>query len=81
MSPSDQQDTALFQEMIDRFLDHEVEPRYQDWEQNHLMPREFWNTMGEAGLLLIDMPEIYGAAGSSFDIPQLVQVEMCMLVD
>ena len=32
--------------------------------------------MGEAGLLLIDMPEIYGAAGSSFDIPQLVQVEM-----
>ena len=77
MSPSDQQDTALFQEMIDRFLDHEVEPRYQDWEQNHLMPREFWNTMGEAGLLLIDMPEIYGAAGSSFDIPQLVQAEMC----
>ena len=26
MSPTDQQDTALFQEMIDRFLDHEVEP-------------------------------------------------------
>ena len=43
------------------------------------MPRDFWRTMGEAGLLLPDMPEQYGTAGASFDVCQMIQEEMCRL--
>ena len=75
---ADQEEFELFKSMISRFLDQEVVPHYEQWEKEHLMPRDFWYTMGDAGLLLVDMPEVYGAAGAGFEICQLVQEEMCI---
>ena len=74
---ADQEELALFKDMIARFLEQEIEPHYEQWEKDHLMPRDAWLTLGAAGLLLVDMPEEYGAANASFDICQLVQQEMC----
>ena len=74
----DTQEIELFRDMVQRFLQQEVTPQYDQWEKGHLMPREFWHTMGEAGLLLVDMPEDYGAAGASMAICQLIQEEMCL---
>ena len=74
---ADQEELALFKDMIERFLEQEIEPHYEQWEKDHLMPRDAWLTLGAAGLLLVDMPEEYGAANASFDICQLVQQEMC----
>ena len=45
----------LFRDMVLRFLEQEIEPHFEEWEKNHMMPREVWNTMGAAGLLLVDM--------------------------
>ncbi len=73
---SRREEFGLFRDMIVRFLESEVAPRYDQWEQDHLMPRDFWNVMGEAGLLCLDLPESYGAANAGFDICQLVQYEM-----
>ena len=62
-----------------RFLEQEVEPHYEQWEKDHIIPRDFWYTMGQAGLLCVDMDEKYGAAGASFDVCQMVTEEMARL--
>ncbi len=72
----DEQEIALFKDMIIRFAEQEIAPHYDTWEANHEMPRDFWNTLGEAGLLLVDLPEQYGTAGASVDIAMLVMEEL-----
>jgi len=73
------EEIQMFRDMVLRFLEQEVVPHYDSWEKNHKMPREMWNTMGSAGLLLVDFPEKYGAADASFDVCQMIQEEMCRL--
>ena len=68
--------TPLFHDMICRFLDQEVAPHYDAWEEAGEVPRELWKRMGEAGLLGIDMPEPLGGAGADFAITQLVIEEI-----
>lgn len=68
--------TPLFHDMICRFLDQEVAPHYDAWEEAGEVPRELWRRMGEAGLLGIDMPEPLGGAGADFAITQLVIEEI-----
>ncbi|MGC1511070.1 acyl-CoA dehydrogenase [Ketobacter sp. MCCC 1A13808] len=75
----DNDELELFRDMVLRFLQQEIEPHFEEWEKNHIMPREVWNTMGQAGLLCVDMPEEYGSAGASFDVVQLIQWEMSRL--
>ncbi|OOV86941.1 acyl-CoA dehydrogenase [Oceanospirillum linum] len=58
--------------MVQRFLQQEVEPYFEQWEAAHQVPRSLWNTFGEAGLLGVDLPEVYGGAGTDFPISQLV---------
>lgn len=73
------EEIQMFRDMVLRFLEQEVLPHYDSWEKNHEMPREMWNTMGSAGMLLVDFPEKYGAADASFDVCQMIQEEMCRL--
>ena len=75
----DSEEIQVFRDMVLRFLEQEVLPDYERWEKNHEMPRQMWNTMGDAGLLLVDFPEQYGAAEASFDVCQMIQEEMCRL--
>lgn len=70
------EDAVLFQEMINRVLDKEVAPFYDQWERESAIPRSAWNTLGQAGMLGIDMPEEYGGAGASFEISQLAISEI-----
>lgn len=71
-----QDDTALFHEMINRVLDREIAPHYDEWEEQSAIPRQAWNTLGQAGMLGIDMPEEYGGAVASFEISQLAISEI-----
>lgn len=70
---------ALFREMTRRALDQEVAPYYEAWESAGMMPREIWHTLGRAGMLCVDLPEQYGAAGASFEVAQLVLGEMAKM--
>lgn len=76
---ANQQELELFRDMVLRFFEQEVAPHYEQWENDHIMPRAFWNTMGEAGLLLVDMPEQYGTAGASYEVTQMILHEMTRL--
>jgi alkylation response protein AidB-like acyl-CoA dehydrogenase len=73
------EEMQMFRDMVLRFLEQEVSPHYDTWEKNHKMPREMWNTLGSAGMLLVDFPEKYGAADASFDVCQMIQEEMCRM--
>jgi acyl-CoA dehydrogenase len=78
-SDANNEELDLFRDMVLRFFDQEVLPNYEQWEADHLIPRDFWHTMGAAGLLLVDMPEQYGSAGTGFEVCQMIQQEMCKL--
>ncbi len=77
MTSSHDQELEMFRDMIQRFLKEEVEPHYEQWEHDHLMPKEFWQIMGAAGILLVDMDERYGAANTNLDVAMMIQEEMC----
>ena len=66
VSHTDTAELELFRDMTRRALDQEVAPYYEAWENAGIMPREIWRTLGRAGMLCVDLPEQYGAAGASF---------------
>lgn len=68
---AEQAETELFQAMIVRALEQEVTPFYEQWEEAGEIPRQLWHTLGQAGMLGIDMPEEYGGAAASFEVSQL----------
>ncbi|MDR9468225.1 acyl-CoA dehydrogenase family protein [Marinospirillum sp.] len=70
------EDTALFDDMISRFLDQEADPHYTAWEEAGQIPRDFWLKLGEAGMLAVDLAEDYGGTGADFGITQRVIEEI-----
>lgn len=79
MSKKNNEEMQIAKDMFLRFLKQEVEPNYEQWEKDHILPRNFWNVLGDAGLLCIDLPEEYGAAAATFDIQLMVVEEMARL--
>lgn len=61
---SDDQDLELFRQNFQRFLTEYVAPFYEQWEEEGLIPRELWYTLGENGFLCVDVPEQYGGYGA-----------------
>ena len=59
------EEMTLFRDMARRAFETEIAPFYEQWEAEHIIPRELWNTLGAAGLLCPDMPEAYGGAGTT----------------
>ncbi len=73
-----QHDTELqlFRDMTRRLLEKEVQPHYEQWEKDGIIPRQLWNTLGEAGLLSVDVPEVFGGCGVPFPYSMLILEEM-----
>lgn len=61
----DNEELTLFRDMAKKALEAEISPHIEQWEDEHAVPRQLWNTLGEAGLLCPDMPEEFGAAGTT----------------
>lgn len=66
----------LFRDSVRRFIDNEIRPHYEDWEEAEAFPREVWIQLGEAGLLCLDVPEAYGGAGADFALSAVVLEEL-----
>lgn len=66
------QELNLFRDSLNRFLDQHVEPHYQQWEDEGILPRTLWRQLGEAGFLCIDVPTEYGGLGGDFELSALV---------
>ena len=53
-----------FAESLDRFIEVEVAPHYERYEEQGYIDREVWRKAGESGYLCTSMPEEYGGAGA-----------------
>ncbi len=73
------EELTLFRDMVLRAMEKEVAPHFDQWEEDGLIPRETWKTLGEAGLLCSDMPEQYGGSGVDFDVTLMIIEEACRL--
>ena len=67
------EELTLFSENVRRFVESEVVPNYEAWEKAEIFPRELWNTLGEQGLLCVDIPEAYGGVGADFLFSMVIQ--------
>lgn len=59
----------------------EATPNQERWAKNHQVDREFWNKLGDAGLLGLDLPEEYGGAGGDFGFSAVVAEEFALAHD
>lgn len=63
------------------FFRREATPNQERWARNHQVDREFWNKLGDAGLLGLDLPEEYGGAGGDFGFSAVVAEELALAHD
>ena len=56
----------MFRSLVRRFVEDEIEPHVDDWEDRESIPRSLFERMGELGLLGIEYPKQYG--GSDADV-------------
>ncbi|AZZ83110.1 acyl-CoA dehydrogenase [Gordonia alkanivorans] len=59
------EDHEAFRKTIRDFIAKEVTPVYHDWEKQGHSPREFYNRLGDLGVLGIEAPEEFGGGGVS----------------
>ena len=53
----------MFRDSMRRFLENEVVPHHERWEEQGYVDRDVWQKAGENGFLCPTMPEQYGGAG------------------
>lgn len=69
----------LFRKSIQAFAKKEIEPHYMAWEKEGMIPKGFWNKLGDAGFLCVDIPEKYGGFGAPFIYSATIIEEFCRL--
>jgi acyl-CoA dehydrogenase len=56
----------IFRESLRKYLDKEIVPHIEEWEEAGIVPRSAWKKLGEQGFLCTDVPEEYGGVGGDF---------------
>lgn len=66
----------IFRESLRRFLEKEIIPHVEEWEEAGIVPRSAWKKMGDHGFLCMDVPEEYGGLGADFLYSVILTEEM-----
>lgn len=69
----------MFRESLKRFLEKEVEPFFEQWEKDRLVPRELWRKMGEQGFLCPWVETKYGGLGIDFGFGVILSEELAKI--
>lgn len=56
----------MFRESLKAFLQKEVVPNLEEWEENRRTPRDIWKKMGDQGYLGLSYPKEYGGLELDF---------------
>ncbi len=69
----------LFRQSLRSFLEKEVIPFIDTWEEERKIPRSVWKKMGEMGFLGLGYPEEYGGSELDFfyDVVFLEEIHKC----
>src|SRR5690554_1947454 len=66
----------IFRTAIRKFLEKEAEPYYEQWEEELIIPRSFWEKLGEQGFLCPTVEEKYGGVGVDFGFSVVINEEL-----
>ncbi|MCK9392755.1 MAG: acyl-CoA dehydrogenase family protein [Syntrophales bacterium] len=66
----------IFRNSLRKYLEKEVIPHVEEWEEAGIVPRSAWKGMGEQGFLCMGVPEEYGGLGADFLYSVIVIEEM-----
>lgn len=69
-------DHEIFRNSVSKFLEREMIPHFDKWEENGIVDRSFWKACGEAGLLCPTVPEAYGGLGLDFRYNAIIDEEI-----
>ncbi|WP_411883162.1 acyl-CoA dehydrogenase family protein [Polaromonas sp. YR568] len=67
-------DHEAFRDAFRRFMEKEIAPFHEQWEEQGYVDRKVWNKAGENGFLCMTMPEEYGGAGAD-KLYSVIQME------
>lgn len=65
----------IFRDSVRKFFMAEAVPHSEKWSKNGIVPREFWNKAGEAGILCPGLPEEYGGIGADYRVNCIINEE------
>ena len=57
-------DHTAFADAFERFMDKEIAPFHDAWEEQGYVDRDVWRKAGDNGFLCMTMPEAYGGSGA-----------------
>jgi acyl-CoA dehydrogenase len=66
----------MFRQAVRSFIEKEVEPHIEEWEQAGQIPKSIWPRMGELGFLGVEYDEKYGGGGADFLTTMVLCEEM-----
>jgi acyl-CoA dehydrogenase len=61
-----QEHHEMFRKSVKKFVEKEITPHVEEWEENGEVPRELFERLGELGYLGIKYPKEYGGLGLDF---------------
>lgn len=67
---------SMFRDSVRRFLDEELTPNVERFDEDGKSDRAFWRKAGDAGLLCPQVPEAYGGLGLDFRYNAVVAEEL-----
>jgi acyl-CoA dehydrogenase len=67
-------DHEAFRDSFRRFMDKEIAPHHEAWEEQGFVDREIWRKAGKNGFLCASMPDAYGGPGAD-KLYSVVQME------
>ncbi len=65
-----------FRDAIRRFIEKEIVPHHERWEEAGMVDRELWPKAGEAGMLCPNLPEEYGGYGADYLFNVVINEEL-----
>jgi acyl-CoA dehydrogenase len=70
------QEHRIFRESFRKFLEKEIVPHIEQWEEDGIVPRWAWKKMGDNGFLSTSVPVEYGGQGADFLYSAILIEEM-----
>ncbi len=71
-----QEEHRIFRETFRRFLEKEIVPHVDQWEEDGIVPRWAWKKLGENGFLCTSVSPQYGGQGADFLYSAILIEEM-----
>ncbi|MBT7719736.1 MAG: acyl-CoA dehydrogenase family protein, partial [Halieaceae bacterium] len=67
-NPDLTEEHEAWREQLRRFIDREIMPHVDEWDEQGFLPEELWGKAAEFGLLGLGYPEQYGGIETGIDL-------------